>query len=272
MCPCRGAQKRLVSPEGTLVQFPQSVTSRGIPFRDPDQGGGVTGRLADARAQGSAGPLAREPGLSADHARTGTDTRPNQRIPNNVSAKPAKAPALTRARATSPARSTHATPVHVSAPAPRRDRLQSPLAMKHVAPSRPVLVAPARSMPPTAKEIRKPASPPARPPVVPADFTEAGVLLAITYSIRDGRRNEFFDLMRELKPLLTGIGGIDCTIYEDRSRPNYFMEVFRFKDEAEFTAFDDKFHKDRKIAAIYALLDDIVEAEKSDFKIFERRL
>jgi hypothetical protein len=50
------------------------------------------------------------------------------------------------------------------------------------------------------------------------------------------------------------------------------MEVFRFKDESEFTAFDDKFHKDRKIAAIYALLDDIVEAEKSDFKIFERRL
>ena len=69
-----------------------------------------------------------------------------------------------------------------------------------------------------------------------------------------------------------GIGGMDCTIYEDRSRPHYFMEVFRFKDEAEFTAFDDKFHKDRKIAAIYALLDDIVEAEKSDFKIFERRL
>ena len=64
----------------------------------------------------------------------------------------------------------------------------------------------------------------------------------------------------------------DVAIYEDRSRPNYLMEVFRFKDEVEFTAFDDKFHKDRKIAAIYALLDDIVEAEKSDFKIFERRL
>ena len=81
-----------------------------------------------------------------------------------------------------------------------------------------------------------------------------------------------FDLLRELKPLLGAIGGTDCTVYEDRSRTNYFMEVFRFKDEAEFTAFDDKFHKDRKIAAIYALLDDIVEAEKSDFKIFERRL
>jgi len=127
-------------------------------------------------------------------------------------------------------------------------------------------------MPPAAKDVKTliPAS--ARGHLAVPEFAEAGVLLAITYAIRDGRRGEFFDLMRELKPLLGGIGGTDCTVYEDRSRPNYFMEVFRFKDEAEFTAFDDKFHKDRKIAAVYALLDDIVEAEKSDFKIFERRL
>ncbi|HEU0108960.1 MAG TPA: hypothetical protein VFT38_22440 [Vicinamibacteria bacterium] len=149
--------------------------------------------------------------------------------------------------------------------------MPNPMPTKHVAPPRPVLVTPARSMPPT-REQRKPIVASARGPLAVPDFTEAGVVLTITYSIREGRRGEFFDLMRELKPLLAAIGGTDCTIYEDRSRPNYFMEVFRFKDEAEFTAFDDKFHKDRKIAAIYALLDDIVEAEKSDFKIFERRL
>ncbi len=128
-------------------------------------------------------------------------------------------------------------------------------------------------MPPT-RDQRKPFAATAAKPAVVAlpEFAEAGVLLAITYSIREGRRGEFFDLMRELKPMLHTIGGGDVAIYEDRSRPNYLMEVFRFKDEIEFTAFDDKFHKDRKIAAIYALLDDIVEAEKSDFKIFERRL
>jgi hypothetical protein len=127
---------------------------------------------------------------------------------------------------------------------------------------------------PPARDQRKPLSVPvsSRPPVAVPEFAEAGVLLAITYSIREGRRGEFFDLMRELKPLLNTIGGGDVAIYEDRSRANYLMEVFRFKDEVEFTAFDDKFHKDRKIAAIYALLDDIVESEKSDFKIFERRL
>jgi hypothetical protein len=149
--------------------------------------------------------------------------------------------------------------------------LAPPMPLRHVAAQRPVVVTTARSMLPT-RDLRKPGTLASRVPFEPPEFGEAGVLLAITYSIRDGRRDDFFDLMRELKPLLGAIGGADCTVYEDRSRPSYFMEVFRFKDEAEFTAFDDKFHKDRKIAAIYALLDDIVEAEKSDFKIFERRL
>jgi hypothetical protein len=186
---------------------------------------------------------------------------------------------MARARATTPARAANpaaaAAAVAVVARPQRRERpepLPSPLPLRHIAPPRPAVAAPARSMPPIAKELKKPVPAPTRGPLVVPEFGEAGVLLAITYSIREGRRGEFFDLLRELKPLFAAIGATDCTVYEDRSRPNYFMEVFRFKDEAEFTAFDDKFHKDRKIAAIYALLDDIIEAEKSDFKIFERRL
>jgi hypothetical protein len=177
---------------------------------------------------------------------------------------------VTRARATTPARSTHGHGLGEVARV-RRVPIPSPLPTRHVASVRPTVTTRARSMPP-AKDQRKPAPAAVKVPVAPLEFAEGGVFLAITYSIREGRRGEFFDLMRELKPLLQAIGGGDVAIYEDRSRPNYLMEVFRFKDEVEFTAFDDKFHKDRKIAAIYALLDDIVEAEKSDFKIFERRL
>jgi hypothetical protein len=206
-------------------------------------------------------PLARTRKPSS-HSSSSRDRRKT----SNVSLK--KKVTASVSRATTPARSTHSAAAVKARTAP----LQSPLPVKHIAPPRPVLVAPARSMPPVQEMLRKPAVQPTRGPLVVPEFADAGVLLAITYSIREGRRGEFFDLMRELKPLLGAIGGTDCTIYEDRSRPNYFMEVFRFKDEAEFTAFDDKFHKDRKIAAIYALLDDIVEAEKSDFKIFERRL
>ena len=175
---------------------------------------------------------------------------------------------VSRSRTSTPARFTHGAVVPV-----RRAPIPSPLPTRHIAPVRAAVTLPARSMPP-ARDQRRPLTSVAPKPGVAAlpEFAEAGVLLAITYSIREGRRGEFFDLMRELKPLLHTIGGGDVAIYEDRSRPNYLMEVFRFKDDVEFTAFDDKFHKDRKIAAIYALLDDIVEAEKSDFKIFERRL
>jgi hypothetical protein len=182
--------------------------------------------------------------------------------PGRSKARPRKTAVVSRVRTTAPARATHIAPK-------KRAPIPSPLPTRHVAVPLPTLVSPARSMPPVRDARRSMLAP--QVPFVAPEFTEAGMVLAITYSIREGRRNDFFELLRELKPLVSAIGGTDCTVYEDRSRPNYFMEVFRFKDEAEFTAFDDKFHKDRKIAAIYALLDDIVEAEKSDFKIFERR-
>ncbi len=152
-----------------------------------------------------------------------------------------------------------------------RTPVPSPLPQQHTAAPQPTIVAPARSMPPR-EEVIIPFTPLRPAMALPTDFEVGGVVLVISYSIRDGRRADFLNLISDLKPLLISIGGADFTLYEDRSRVNYFMEIFRFRDEAEFTAFDDKFHKDRKIAAIYGLLDEIVEAEKSDFKIYDRRL
>jgi hypothetical protein len=152
-----------------------------------------------------------------------------------------------------------------------RTPVPSPLPQQHVAAPQPTIIAPARSMPPR-EEVIIPFAPLRAAVALPTDFEVGGVVLVISYSIRDGRRADFLNLISDLKPLLISIGGTDFTLYEDRSRVNYFMEIFRFRDEAEFTAFDDKFHKDRKIAAIYGLLDEIVEAEKSDFKIYDRRL
>ena len=123
-----------------------------------------------------------------------------------AAARPSKA-SVTRSRATTPARSTHASVLATHAPARRKEPVPSPMPTRHVAPPRAVLVTPARSMPPN-RDQRKLAPVPPRGALVVPDFTEAGVLLAITYSIREGRRGEFFDLMRELKPLLAVIGGL----------------------------------------------------------------
>ncbi len=203
---------------------------------------------------------------------TGKNKTSEQKPKSDKKAVKIKAPAKTKGKAKAKA-----------APAPKkrskefarrpvlRTPVPSPLPQQHVAAPQPTIIAPARSMPPRAEVIIPFA--PLRPPVaLPTDFEVGGVVLVISYSIRDGRRADFLNLISDLKPLLISIGGADFTLYEDRSRVNYFMEIFRFRDEAEFTAFDDKFHKDRKIAAIYGLLDEIVEAEKSDFKIYDRRL
>ena len=90
-----------------------------------------------------------------------------------------KSHAVSRSRATAPARSTHA-----AAARPRPEPVPNPMPVRHVAPPRPVLVTPARSMPPS-RDQRKPLIVPARGPLVVPDFTEAGVVLTITYSIRE---------------------------------------------------------------------------------------
>jgi hypothetical protein len=218
-------------------------------------------------------------------SRSGKTKAASRKTKSHKKAVKAKAPAKSKAtKGKSKTNKVKAKPKHKAPAAAARKRskemakrpilrtpVPSPLPQQHVAAPQPTIVAPARSMPPR-EEVIIPFAP-MRPAVaLPTDFEVGGVVLVISYSIRDGRRADFLNLISDLKPLLISIGGTDFTLYEDRSRVNYFMEIFRFRDEAEFTAFDDKFHKDRKIAAIYGLLDEIVEAEKSDFKIYDRRL
>ena len=207
---------------------------------------------------------------------TGTSSTSGSKSKSDKKAVKVKAPVKGKSKA-------KAKPAALKPPAPKkrskefakrpvlRTPVPSPLPQQHVAAPQPTIVAPARSMPPR-EEVIIPFVPTRQAVTLPTDFEVGGVVLVISYSIRDGRRADFLNLISDLKPLLISIGGTDFTLYEDRSRVNYFMEIFRFRDEAEFTAFDDKFHKDRKIAAIYGLLDEIVEAEKSDFKIYDRRL
>jgi hypothetical protein len=69
-----------------------------------------------------------------------------------ATARPARTE-VTRARATTPARATHGGAVATPA---RRVPIPSPLPTRHVAPVRAALALPARSMPPAAKEQKRP--------------------------------------------------------------------------------------------------------------------
>src|SRR4029453_10422614 len=131
-----------------------------------------------------------QPRSKSKASRTHTASRPKRRNVSTVATKQARSSAVSRSRATTPARSTHggthAPPTHAR-PAharPRPEPVPNPMPTKHVAPPRPVLVTPARSMPPT-REQRKPLVTPARGPLAVPDFTEAGGVLTIPSSHRE---------------------------------------------------------------------------------------
>ena len=161
-------------------------------------------------------PVRRRNHLTGDGLKTGRGRKKARRAVKPVSRKSSKAPArkrsrgaarkrrparakspVSRARATKPARTTSAGRAGLRLKAKARGKggfslvprkrnrpLPSPLPTKHVAPPRPVLMVPARSMPPARDQRRTAPLPGSRGPLVVPDFSEAGVLLAITYSIR----------------------------------------------------------------------------------------
>ena len=77
-----------------------------------------------------------------------------------------------------------------------RTPVPSPLPQQHVAAPQPTIVAPARSMPPR-EEVIIPFAPLRPAAALPTDFEVGGVVLVISYSIRDGRRADFLNLDRK---------------------------------------------------------------------------
>lgn len=95
------------------------------------------------------------------------------------------------------------------------------------------------------------------------------VHLLVTYSIRQGQQEAFLGMWGELRALMRTD---DVTLLQDRSRPNLFVEMFRFDDEATFRAFDERFVADQRAAEVYRRLDMVVQRQHSDYRLLDRRL
>ena len=95
------------------------------------------------------------------------------------------------------------------------------------------------------------------------------VHLLVTYSIRDGQQEIFLGMWGELRALMRAD---DVTLLQDRGRPNLFVEMFHFDDEASFRAFDERFVADQRAAEVYRRLDMVVQRQHSDYRLLDRRL
>jgi len=102
--------------------------------------------------------------------------------------------------------------------------------------------------------------------------TPTGSRLTVVYVLRTPhRRDEFLALMSDLRRVtleLMASAGADPSSYtmtEHPKRPGWFVESVPFPSEKEQAKFDDLYHQDRRTATLQSLLDELVDAARSDY-------
>ncbi len=65
------------------------------------------------------------------------------------------------------------------------------------------------------------------------------VIFTIRYEILPEKREEYFNVIRELKSLVAAEGLESYSVYETKGKENNFEEVYTFVDEQSYENFDD---------------------------------
>jgi hypothetical protein len=96
----------------------------------------------------------------------------------------------------------------------------------------------------------------------------------IVYALRKPDfRDEFLKLMNELRTVTRMVmraadaADGEYSMGEVAGRPDCFEEVIRFKTEKERSRFDDLYCQDRAAGAIQGLLDELLDASRSDYAV-----
>ncbi|MGB5847885.1 MAG: hypothetical protein WBH40_05315 [Ignavibacteriaceae bacterium] len=65
------------------------------------------------------------------------------------------------------------------------------------------------------------------------------VIFTIQYELKEDKKEEFLNVVNELKNLLSVDGLEDYSIYKVKGKQNQFQEQYTFNSEEAFDAFDD---------------------------------
>jgi quinol monooxygenase YgiN len=65
------------------------------------------------------------------------------------------------------------------------------------------------------------------------------VLFTIQYEIKPAKRNDYLNVIKELKNLLPLDGIESYNVFEVKGKENHFYEVYKFASEEAYEAFDD---------------------------------
>jgi len=89
------------------------------------------------------------------------------------------------------------------------------------------------------------------------------VIFSIRYNIIPDRRNEYLDVVRELKNLVKAEGLESYSVYEQKNKANNFEEVYIFNSPEAFENFDD--NQDERIDILMTKLSDMIKEQSTQY-------
>lgn len=86
------------------------------------------------------------------------------------------------------------------------------------------------------------------------------VVFTIQYEVNSAKRNEYINVIKELKTLLVAEGLESYNVYELKGKENNFQEVYQFVSEEAYEAFDDD--QNERINILISKLNDMTSGTK----------
>lgn len=89
------------------------------------------------------------------------------------------------------------------------------------------------------------------------------VIFSIRYNVFPERREEYLDVVRELKNLVKAEGLESYAVYELKNKQNNFEEVYIFKTQEAFENFDD--NQDDRTDILMTKLSDMIKEQTTQY-------
>ena len=89
------------------------------------------------------------------------------------------------------------------------------------------------------------------------------VIFSIRYNVFPERRQEYLDVVRELKNIVKAEGLESYSVYEQKNKSNNFEEIYIFQSPEAFESFDD--NQDERIDILMTKLSDMIKEQSTQY-------
>lgn len=91
------------------------------------------------------------------------------------------------------------------------------------------------------------------------------VIFSVKYEINPSKREDYLNVIRELKNLVKAEGLESYNVYEEKSKANHFQEIFTFSSMEAYEKFEDD--QNERINILINKLSDLTEGHSSKYTL-----